>query len=137
MAVVPMGVVVVFFRLTLPGLRMSQLGLRMRLPGLRLRLPDPSLAFDSLAFDCLTLDCLALKCLTFRKLTPSGLGLRGPAGRIARFGFLACFVQVISLSTAAGGRHGKIKVFDARTPNNQFKRRCDRGQMGEGVIAKR
>jgi hypothetical protein len=112
-----MGVVVLFFRLTLPGLR-------MRLPGL-------SLPFGGLSFNCLTLDCLALKCLTFRKLTPSGLGLRGPAGRIARFGFLACFVQMISLSTAAGGRHGKIKVFDARTPNNQFKRRCDRGQMGE------
>ena len=60
----------------------------------------------SLAFICLALKCLTLKCLTF-----SDLGLGGLACRIARFGFLCCFVQVISLSAAAGGRHGKIKVF--------------------------
>ena len=88
---------------------------------------DTRLAFDGLVFS------LALKCLIFRKLTPSGLALGRLARRIARFGFLGCFVQVISLSTAAGGRHGKIKVFDAHTPKNQFKRRCDRGQMGEAL----
>jgi hypothetical protein len=87
--------------------------------------------FPSLAFDSLTLDCLGLKCLLFRELTPSGLALGGLALRLFLLVSLCCFVQVISLSTAAGGRHGKIKVFDARTPNNQFKRRCDRGQMGE------
>ena len=82
----------------------------------RMSSPDPSLVFDS----------MALKCLAF-----SGLARRRLAGRIFRLVFLCCFVQVISLSTAAGGRRGKIKVFDAHTPNNQFKRRCDRGQMGE------
>jgi hypothetical protein len=79
----------------------------------------------SLAFDYPALDCLGLNRLIFR-----GLGLVWLARRIVWLAFLCCFVQVISLSSAAGGRHGKIKVFDARTPNNQFKRRCGRGQMG-------
>jgi len=102
-------------RVVMAFVRVVVLLVRLRLPGLRLRLPSLSLAF---------------KRLIFRYLAPRGLGLGWLVRRIVWLAFLCCFVQVISLSSAAGGRHGKIKVFDARTPNNQFKRRCGRGQMG-------
>jgi len=57
MAVVRMGVVVVFFRVG-PSFRLS-------FPGFRLRLRGPSRAYDGLAFRRLALDCLGLKCLLF------------------------------------------------------------------------
>jgi hypothetical protein len=36
---------------------------------------------------------------------------------------------VVSLSAAALRKHGKIKGTGTHTPNNQFKRPCDRGQI--------
>ena len=57
MAVVRMGVVVVFFRVG-PGFRLVLRGFRLSLSGFRL-------AFDGLALRRLALDCLGLKCLLF------------------------------------------------------------------------
>ena len=71
-AVFPMGVVVVFFRVGLSGLR--------------LLLRGPSLAFSRLIF----------RVLTPRVLTPRGLGLGWLLCRIFWLPFLCCFFQVIS-----------------------------------------
>jgi hypothetical protein len=78
---------------------------------------------------------LACNCLRF-----SGLALFRllPGGRVLRIiecVAFCCVIQVISLSGAAVAADKKTRKkwgFPARTPNNQFKRRCGRGQMGEG-----
>ena len=64
MAVVRMGVVVVFFRVG-PSFRLSLRGFRLSFPGFRLSLRGFSRAFDGLAFRRLALDCLGLKCPLF------------------------------------------------------------------------
>jgi hypothetical protein len=83
---------------------------------------------------------LAFKCLRFSGLALFHLRLlpRGRVLRIIECVAFCCVVQVISLSffsaaVAADEKTRKNGGFPARTPNNQFKRRCDRGQMGEGT----
>ena len=77
---------------------------------------------------------LAFKCLRFNRLALFRLLPRGGVLRIVYCVAFCCVIQVISLSSAAVAADEKIRKnggFPARTPNNQFKRRCDRGQMGE------
>jgi hypothetical protein len=77
---------------------------------------------------------LAFKCLRFSGLACFRLSGCG-ALRIVECVAFCCVIQVISLSSAAGAADAlktrKNGGFSARTPSNQFKRRCDRGQMGE------
>ena len=76
--------------------------------------------------------------LAFKSLRFNGLALfRLPGRGVLRIVYcvaFCCVIQVISLSSAAGAADEKQENggFPARTPNNQFKRRCGRGQMGGG-----